>query len=1344
MAINKILDKNNNVILDLSKDTVDGLHLAAGYTAHNSLGQVITGAADFDIKDHTWKGVQFLDLQRNIIAEYTLEEVQELTELPEIPDFKVSSRVQNELCCYPYYYKPFIKMVESTTILPDGWSMTLTELKAAALEREFIQVWPYYKHADFENTAYFAITQNSVGFSSWQNTQAYRKVIFTFIQTAPNGLTIDWGDGTTSTSDSTYDSSSKPGEDYTKRTTLEHTYAVNDFVYYQNGTSFIVKLTINDGEIYVGSNGNGARDSTNVAVTCPFRCTQSGYETIWINQIWGSLPCPKLHFRLSYWGQRYGSGAGNAYFYNSYISQKYFTFDTSISTNYDIYLYFQYYVPELAATLPLIDIFSNCHQERFYIRCYDQTFWNTDVNVYKLLPLLPFDLSYPQRFTYEFSCNSDSLLDTKTPFILPKTWPLTNIFSNNSQPVMSKLNKMHGLILADDFDYTKLCQYFFYNYELSSQKIIAWLSKPDFKATNYCFYQNSLIHSLKNIPELTYTTPDYLFQSCSSLEEVTFADDFTIISNYMFSDCSKLNYIHIPASCVSVGYSAFSNCASNCIIEIEKHAVGVDRTIDNFLGNTSEGSGEAYFNRHIYYNVTFDEFKDYFIAELKNNKICYAIDLWDLTYILDENGEFEYNNRRYSKLNEHTSELLNLDYFELPTTYNGLYTNSVLYILNYGALIVPKELTQLYNMNYNKLCKKVYYNGSFADFLKIKFSSTGNTMYPSSNPTFYGAELYVLDENGEYTFNDKQYSKAPTTVTLPAAISLEDGVVEIPEKSFVGYGRYFEKVIVPEGVERIGKYAFYFSSFFELQLPNSLKRLANYAIYYTTELQELILPAGVEHIGYYACAYNYSLMRVKSLSLYAPHFYNEYGNEEYMSGSSIQSASYAFTCNFNLCEIVLSWQNLEWKNTDAWYGYLEYYKKYQIQPTDDSRIKTDSNGYIYLDYNNTKYLLGFDGTGDTWEIPSYISSLNNPGYSSYNYNSVKILGKNAKNITKIIWPDTHSLSSIPIPYYYNPFSFYPWDYDISRFSRFLLTSKITEIYFGKKIGMSSYLLTEYFPNLKIMTINNTQSWNSNTYNPYTVNTPTYASLYYFMHHKNKHQLDKFILGADANFNFMTTYVGSGNYAIWAKEIIVLASSSTQSCSEQLFNYYYPRCAAEKIDLSARIINWTNSYGPLNPNSTFTKYGIPIKEVKINVNNSSLSYLMSTSYGNTPGYLAKMNDLKLIIESSNLTNISGSSPFRYSWIKTYKFPASLKTIYGNWFNYSNNWVDRDITLIFSSTTPPTAQSMLLGRDYCNLSAFTIKVPQGSLQAYTTATNWPDPDLVTYVEYDPATGEDIIPE
>jgi hypothetical protein len=53
------------------------------------------------------------------------------------------------------------------------------------------------------------------------------------------------------------------------------------------------------------------------------------------------------------------------------------------------------------------------------------------------------------------------------------------------------------------------------------------------------------------------------------------------------------------------------------------------------------------------------------------------------------------------------------------------------------------------------------------------------------------------------------------------------------------------------------------------------------------------------------------------------------------------------------------------------------------------------------------------------------------------------------------------------------------------------------------------------------------------------------------------------------------------------------------------------------------------------------------------------------------------------------------------------------------------------LKFEGSTPPTAVNSVVFNNFS--SDCKIYVPAGSLAAYTAATNYPDPNTYTYIEY-----------
>ena len=106
-----------------------------------------------------------------------------------------------------------------------------------------------------------------------------------------------------------------------------------------------------------------------------------------------------------------------------------------------------------------------------------------------------------------------------------------------------------------------------------------------------------------------------------------------------------------------------------------------------------------------------------------------------------------------------------------------------------------------------------------------------------------------------------------------------------------------------------------------------------------------------------------------------------------------------------------------------------------------------------------------------------------------------------------------------------------------------------------------------------------------------------------------------------------------------------------------------------------------------------------------------------------GYaFSNSNLFSAYIGSSNV----GSNIFDYCYnLRTVVFSENVSYIEGNTFLESGAHLE---TLTFEGMEPPT-----LGSDMYVPSDCIIRVPQGSLEAYTSAENYPDPSEYTYIEY-----------
>lgn len=83
MAINKVVDRNNNVLIDLTEDDVSTNKVLEGTKFHGPDGKIYTGTLK---KEDTGLKYTFVDFDGTLVYEFTDEEIDAMTELPAGPD----------------------------------------------------------------------------------------------------------------------------------------------------------------------------------------------------------------------------------------------------------------------------------------------------------------------------------------------------------------------------------------------------------------------------------------------------------------------------------------------------------------------------------------------------------------------------------------------------------------------------------------------------------------------------------------------------------------------------------------------------------------------------------------------------------------------------------------------------------------------------------------------------------------------------------------------------------------------------------------------------------------------------------------------------------------------------------------------------------------------------------------------------------------------------------------------------------------------------------------------------------------------------------------------------------
>ena len=92
--------------------------------------------------------------------------------------------------------------------------------------------------------------------------------------------------------------------------------------------------------------------------------------------------------------------------------------------------------------------------------------------------------------------------------------------------------------------------------------------------------------------------------------------------------------------------------------------------------------------------------------------------------------------------------------------------------------------------------------------------------------------------------------------------AVPEGTKKIPDFAFCGMGS-LKEVILPEGLEEIGRYAFAYAGLEAVTLPRSLKTLGSYAFWSNAALTEVEIPEGITQLSYAAFGCCSSLSEIK-------------------------------------------------------------------------------------------------------------------------------------------------------------------------------------------------------------------------------------------------------------------------------------------------------------------------------------------------------------------------------------------------------------------------------------------------------------------------------------------------
>lgn len=338
---------------------------------------------------------------------------------------------------------------------------------------------------------------------------------------------------------------------------------------------------------------------------------------------------------------------------------------------------------------------------------------------------------------------------------------------------------------------------------------------------------------------------DEAFANCNKLAYITFSENLEKIGDYAFSVCNGLQEVEIPSSVKQIGEGAFFYCESITKIDINASDMSLGSYIFSNCSslktvNFPEGFKEIpegmFFRcsklRYINGDVDFEKIGERAFTD------CSALTFYSLSHVT-ELGDYALNG------------LKGIDYMTL------------------AGENVGKEVFGWTSLDSLTVEETVKTEDAFKD-AEIGTMTIGSQVDASIRKSIGLAKItdfdVVEDNENLEEFQDSLYNEDKTELIKyryfePDYMS-EEGEVDSAEEKLVlpegvkKIGSYAcselevgEKLNLPETIEEIGKGAFCRSLFFELEIPASVKKISEEAFEGNYALKTLNLRTGVQTIG---------------------------------------------------------------------------------------------------------------------------------------------------------------------------------------------------------------------------------------------------------------------------------------------------------------------------------------------------------------------------------------------------------------------------------------------------------------------------------------------------------------